>query len=290
MFIFRILFILLAIGPMAAPVNANWFDDVMSYFKKPAVSKPPKIRVLIVHDEQGVVIEVKGKYKIYDPHTGEHISTRFVGKRKYMQAVRDGIKWGEEFPGVFQLLIVPDENSTTTLVDGIEYRGPIYVYDIGGTISVVNEVPIEAFLSSTLAQRYRKKLPEEFMAAVVIAARTNAYYAAANPKNQYWSVDASTANYQGDAIIDQSSEVEKAIKDTRYMVMSNLPSGNSQINAFPAEWKTEPVDYNQQYISKITFDQAEELAKQGEDASKILMKAFPGVKIELIHYSPENNK
>lgn len=282
-----VFFILLAFGTITAPVEGGLWDSITSFFSKNAAAKPPKIRVLVVHDQQGVVIEVKGKYKIYDPHNNEHISTRYVGKRKYMQAVRDGLKWGEEFPGVYQLLIVPDETSTTTIVDGIEYKGPIFVYDIGGTISVVNEIPIEDFLSSTLAHKYTKTLPEEFLAALTISARTNAYYAAANPKNQYWSVDARPANYQGHAIIDQSSDVEKALKDTRYMVMSNSAPGDAQINAFPAEWKTDPVNYNQQYISKITFDQGEELAKKGEHAAQILMKAFPGVKIELIHYAPE---
>lgn len=286
----RILLILLVIGPMTATANPGWWDSITSYFRPTTAEKPPKMRVLVVHDQQGVVIEVKGKYKLYDPHSGEHISTRFVGKRKYMQAVRDGIKWGEEFPGVYQLMIVPDETTTTTLVDGIEYRGPIFVYDIGGTISVVNEVPIEDFLSSTLARRYQKELPEEFLAALVIAARTNAHYTATNPKNQYWSVDTSGVNYQGNAVIDQSSEVEKAIKKTRYMVMSRAVAGNPrQINTFPAEWKTEPVNYTQPYISQITFDQAKELANQGQHAAQILMKAFPGVKIELAYNPKENN-
>lgn len=286
----RILFVLLAFGPMAAPLDAGWFDSITSYFRKPGPAKPPKIRVLIVHDQQGVVVEVKGKYKIYDPHNGEHISTRFVGKRKFMQAVRDGIKWGEEFPGLYQLMIVPDETSTTTLVDGIEYRGPIYIYDIGGTISVVNEVSIEDFLSSTLAQGYRQKMPEELLAAIVIAARTNAYFAAANPKNQYWSVDARPANYQGYAVVDPASEIEKAILDTRYMVMSNSAPGEEQINAFPAEWKNDATNYGQQYVSKITLDQAAQMARQGEHAAQILTKAFPGVKIELIHYPSEGKK
>ena len=285
----KILFVLLMVGPLAAPVNAGWFDSMTSYFSKPAAAKPPKIRVLIVHDQQGVVIEVKGKYKIYDPHNGEHISTRFVGKRKFMQAVRDGIKWGEEFPGLYQLMIVPEERSTTTVVDGIEYRGPIFVYDIGGTISVINEVSIQDFLSSTLSQRYRQKMPEEFLAAVAIAARTNAYYAAANPKNQYWSVDANPVNYQGFAVVDPTSDMEKAINDTRFMIMSNAAPGENQVNAFPAEWKTDPSNSGLSYISKITLDEAAEMAKKGEHAAQILTKAFPGVKIELIHYA-ENNK
>src|SRR5262249_11555913 len=145
----------------------------------------------------GVVLEVKGKYKIFDPHTKEHISTRYTGKRKFIQAVSDGLKWGEEFPGVHQLLVTPDGPDVTIIVDGIEYHGPVYVYDIGGTISVVNQVPVEEYVSSILSQHYREPLSPETLAAIAIAARTSAYYSAENPKSDYWSIDAQQMGYQG---------------------------------------------------------------------------------------------
>jgi stage II sporulation protein D len=285
--VLRILFILLALGPMSNSLQAGWFDNLTSYFRGNNVARPPKVRILIVHDKEGALVEVKGKYKIHDPNNGDHISTRFVGKRKYMQAVRDGIKWGEEFPGVFQLLIVPDETSTTTVVDGIEYKGPIYIYDIGGTISIINEVSIEDFLSSSLAQKYKSPLPEEALNAFAIAARTGAYYASANPRNQYWSVDGPTSGYQGFAAIDRSSGIEKAIGDTRFMVMSNAAQGDEQINVFPAQWSDVPSGGGQQVVSKIAIQEAIDMANQGAHAAQILAKAFPGTKIELIHYPTE---
>lgn len=281
----RIACILLACGPIAASVEAGWFDTLTGYFRQAGPSAPPKVRVLVVHDEQGVVIEVKGKYKIYDPHTKEHLSTRFVGKRKFMQPVRDGLKWGEEFPGIYQLMIVPDESSTTTIVDGIEYSGPIFVYDIGGTISVVNEVSIESYLSSILAQRYRQPMPEELLAALAIVARTNAYYMATHPKNQFWAIDANLANYQGYAVVDAASPIEKAIKETRHMVMSKGAQGGEEsgVGVFPAEWQSDASGYGQPFVSQISLEQAAEMAKQGAHAAQILAKAFPGTKIELIH-------
>lgn len=287
--ILRILFVLLALGPLSMPLHAGWFDNITSYFRKAPPATPPKIRVLVVHDKPGVVLEVKGKYKIHDPHTGDHLTTRFVGKRKFIQAVRDGLKWGEEFPGLHQLMIIPDEKSTTTIVDGIEYRGPIYVYDIGGTISIINEVYIEDYLSSLLAQKYNEESSSELLAAIAIATRTAAYFAVENPRNQYWSVDASQVEYQGAAVIVSSSNMEKAIHETRYMIMSNAAPGEDQISAFPAEWSKGPQDYGsgQQVVSRITLDQAAMLAQKGDHAAQILAKAFPGVKIELIHYAPE---
>lgn len=288
--ILRILFlVVLSLGTYPSNLNAGWLDKISSYFGKTAPAAPPKIRVLIVHDKPGVILEVKGKYKIYDPHTKDHLTTRFVGKRKFIQAVQDGLKWGEEFPGLHQLMIVPDEKTTTTLVDGIEYRGPIFIYDIGGTISVINEVYIEDYLSSTLAQKYLSENSPELLAAIAIAARTAAYYAAENPKSQYWSVDANEAGYQGVAAIDLSSSMESAIHETRYMIMSNAAVGEDQINAFPAEWSNAKNAYSSgpQVISRITLADALMLAQKGEHAAQILAKAFPGIKIELIHYAPE---
>ena len=284
--VLRILFILLALGPLSVvPLQAGWFDNLTSYFRKPGPAAPPKIRILVVHDQQGVVLEVKGKYKIHDPHTGDHLSTRFVGKRKFIQAVRDGIKWGEEFPGLYQLMIVPDERTTTTIVDGIEYRGPIYVYDIGGTISIINEVSIEDYLSSVLAKKYSQETSPELLAAIAIAARTAAYYAAENPKSQYWSVDGRQVDYQGSVVINTGTDMEKAIHETRYMVMSNSAPGDEQISPFPAEWTNgQGIGLGQQVLSRITLADAAALAQKGEHAAQILSKAFPGSKIELIHY------
>lgn len=281
----RILMLMLALGSMAAPVQAGWFDTLTSYFKKPAPATPPTIKVLIVHDRTGVVLEVKGKYKIFDPHTGDHLSTRFVGKRKFIQAVSDGIKWGEEFPGIHQILITPDEAGTTTIVDGIEYHGPVYVYDIGGTISIVNQIYIEDYLSSILAQRYREPFSEETLAAAVIAARTSAYYNAENPGSQYWSVDGQQTGYQGFAAISHSSPIEQAIKATRFMVMSSYPVSQDQVTTFLAQWKQDGNGTGREVISKISLAEAEQMAKRGDHAAQILNKAFPGVKIELMHYA-----
>jgi stage II sporulation protein D len=284
----KMVFFLLALMPMAMPIQAGWLEDFTSYFRKPVMAKPPKIKVLVVHDQVGVLLEVKGKYKVYDPHTGSHIGTRFVGKRKFIQAVSDGIKWGEEFPGVHQLLIVPDETLTTTIVDGIEYKGLVYVYDIGGTISVINEIYIEDFLSSTLPIRYQELNEKEELAAIAIAARTAAYYRSENPKSQYWSVDGRQAGYQGVAAVQSSGPVQEAIHSTRYMVMSSGSANEDKLHPFLAVWKGESFNpSSEDVISKISLLEADEMAKKGEHAAQILMRAYPGMKIELVHYSTE---
>lgn len=282
----RILFCLIAFMPFTASLQAGWFDTVSGYFQKSKPVPPPMIKVLVVHDRPGVVLEVKGKYKIFDPHTKEHISTRFVGKRQYIQALRDGIKWGEEFPGVHQLVIIPDDRFTTTIIDDVEYKGSIYVYDVDGTISVVNLSFIEDYLATLIASQFREPMPEEALAAVIIAARTTAYYEAENPKTDFWNTDGRDIKSQGVAAAKLQSNVDRTLQATRYMVMTSPPSQNGQISPFIADWKEpgKPKSAAQAVVSQLTLSQVKEMAQKGEHAAQILSKAFPNTKIELIHY------
>lgn len=266
--------------------QAGILDDWLTNLWRGQKPEPPTIKVLIVHDQPGVVLEVKGKYKIYDPHQNNYLSTRFIGKRKFIQALQDGLKWGEEFPGVHQLKIVPDDKNTTTIVDGIEYRGTIYVYDIGGTISVVNEVDIEDYLASILEPQFDENLSPETFAAIAITARTNAYYQAMNPKNTYWAVDAGSVEYEGYAVTKRATAVDKALQATKYMVLV-LPNDQTKKNeTFPAQWGSTTggkVPKENAVFSRISLFQAEDLAKAGEHAAQILAKAFPNAQIVLMY-------
>lgn len=280
----RILLFILALMPMTVTVEAGFWDNIVNTFWKPAQAMPPMIKVLIVHDEPGVIIEVKGKYKLYDPRTNEFISTRFIGKRKFMQALKDGLRWGEGFPGQHQLLIVPDDLSTTTIVDGIEYVGAIYVYDIGGSISVVNEVNIEDYLQSMLARQFLEPLNEETLAAIAISARTNAYAQAENPKNQYWAIDGRNSGYQGHAVTNRNTGIERAIKDTRYLIMSN--AGKTEADAVPffVQWNDgKGGRASDGQPGNITIADADQMAKKGNHAAQILQKAFPNSSIVLMY-------
>lgn len=274
--IFRLLFSILAFIPLNATLEGGVWDKVNNVFTKPFPIGDQTIKILLVHDQQGAVVEVKGKYKIFDPYTKSHISTRYVGKRKYIQALQDGLKWGEEFPGIYQLLIVPDDAYSKVIVDGIEYEGAAYIYDIGGTISIVNVLDYDDYLRFLLSSPELNSLPAETLAAIVISARTRALYQNDTARTPYWSVQASQIGYQGHVAISPSPNVEKAIRDTRNMIMRINDS------AFAAQWPSlSPWGSPKDSVinAKITLDTAAELAQKGEHAAIILEKAFPGMTI-----------
>lgn len=269
---------LLAAFLLGGTLEANTLETAFSNWWK-GISKAPAVKVLIVHDQPGAVLEVKGKYKIFDPYTGNFLSTRVIGKRRFIQPLSDGLKWGEEFPGIHQIEIVPDDVKTTIAVDGVEYKGALYVYDIGGTISIVNEVPLEDYLKILLTPQFEKNLPSELAAAIAITARTNTWHQVQNGSSTYWSIDASKVGYQGSAAAAAHTDVSDAINATRNMIL--VKEGVT----FPAEWGSSAGGAGKDAkptFARISFFEAEELAKKGNHADKILNEAFPDSTVSLI--------
>lgn len=282
--IVRTLLLFLAFLPFSSPVQAGMWDNITGYFKGRARPEPPTIRVLLLHDVEGAKLQVRGRYSLYDPYTNSHISTRFAGKSRYIQTVNDGLKWGEAFPGLYQIKIQPDEELTTTVINNHEYEGVVYVYDIGGTISIVNQIPVEEYVRSVLTAYHNQHLEPEALAALAIIARTNAYFQASNPKNTYWAVDAEKVGYQG--WVPASREIDDAVKLTRYMIMSRTGVYEGVATPFAVQFDALSTGQARDIeTSKITLEEANAMAQKGDHAAQILAKAFPGSTIMLMQYS-----
>lgn len=271
----RIIPLAIASACLYGEVEGGVIDRMISSIWRSEEKVPPEVKILIVHDKPGVVLEVKGKYKLYDPNTNEFISTRFIGKRKFIQALQDGLKWGEEFPGVHQIKIVPDDPKTKTLVDGTEYSGEVIVYDIGGSISVVNKLPVDDYLNFVMGTKNFNSLSQEALNALAIVTRTNVLYHAQNSNNNFWSIEGSQVGYLGSAAGQVKGTLASAITDTSNMVLRK--SGE----LFPAEWSSS-TGQGDAVIALISLNEAEKLASDGKNASEILSVAFPGASVNLV--------
>lgn len=280
----RIILLLLTLLPVSNSLQAGVWDSITGVFRGETKAEPANIRVLVLHDIPGIDLEVRGRYTLYDPFANSYISTRFAGKRKFMQAMNDGLKWGEAFPGVYQLKIAPEKPETRTIIDNNEYRGPLYIYDIGGTISIINEALVEDYVYSTLSNQNVHALNPEVVSALAIVARTNASYLAAHPKTNYWAVDAQKTGFKGiPAASENSSTAEDAVRITRNMIMSRTGVYEGVATPFLAELGfVNPGQVSKDVsVSKISLEQAGEMAAQGSHAAQILAKAFPGATIIL---------
>lgn len=193
-------------------------------------SKPATMKVLLDEHRDRVLIEAKGPYLIYNPLSNILIGQGGNKKKAWVTPSADGISWGELVPGNFEIRIVPKDNKGSILVDGIEYKGCVEIYDMKGELFIVNEVDTERYLKSILTFQFPQELDEEVMDAVAIAARTDAYYSAALTPVAYWHVKAEEVGYQGYGITLQNLHVDRAVNNTRHMIMTynGLP--------FPATW------------------------------------------------------
>lgn len=191
--------------------------------------KPNTTKVLIGRQLPKILLEAKSHYSIYNPQN-EHLLTTGHATRQYITPTGSGLKWGELFPGIYQIRLVPKDTLSTVLINGIEYRGAIEVWDFKGKLYVVNEVDTESYLKSILTAQFPQELDPEVMDAVAIVARTNAYYLSTHKEDAPWHVDAQEIGYQGYGITLQNLHVDRAVDNTRYMVLTY------QGQPFPTTW------------------------------------------------------
>jgi stage II sporulation protein D len=194
----------------------------------------PVIKILLARDLKAADINVEGPYRIFNPIEETVVSYGLFGKNYQVNATVDGIKWGEEFPGVFQVAIVPANSKTKIFVNNISYPGTIYIYQVNGKINLINQVKIEDYLKATLPQEVGSNMNEEAIAAAAIVARTDAYYQTLRYPKAYFHLEAKEIGYVGlNGIRDRS--IDNSVDATRYLVLRQQDS-NAYQGLFPAMW------------------------------------------------------
>ncbi len=209
--------------------------------------KPATIKVLVSKQKEKIFLEAKGHHFVYNPLNELLLSEESATKR-WLSTGERGMKWGEAFPGIFQIRIVPANSQSTILVDGVEYRGCVEIYDLKGKLYVVNEVDIERYLKSIMTAQLTAEWDEEVMDAMAITARTNAYYLASRKSESYWHVDSQEVGYQGYAVSLQNLDIDRAINNTRHMVM--LYKGAP----FPTAWTKDSAGKTAAYATVFRKD------------------------------------
>lgn len=182
--------------------------------------KPATMKVLLQRKAPESLIEVKGRYQVIDTLTGTLLSSGMMNKRYLLTSQEYGLQWGEKFPGIHQIRILPADTQSSILVNGTQYKGCVDVYEKNGLLSVVNEVDTESYLKSTLTAQFTQPLNEEVMNALAIVARTNAYFTALKNKNSLWHVDAKETHYEGNALVGLRSHVTHAVEKTRHAILT----------------------------------------------------------------------
>lgn len=279
----RTLLASLVVLPSVSSLHAGVMDGITGFFSGNSKQTPPTMRVLVVHDVPKANIEVRGEYSLYDPKTGQFIDKRFTGKNRDIEGLDDGLKWGEAFPGRYQLEFRPSNDKTVILLDGKEYKGRLLVYDIGKTISIVDQVSVEDYVRGVLSQYNDDQLEPEALAALAIAIRTNTYYQIDHPKTKFWTVDAKKVGFRG--VEEASPEIKEAARVTRNMILSKTGIYEGKATPIPSQFASKDVALTREAEgATISLEEANKMARAGDHAAKILGKAFPGSTIMLLDF------
>lgn len=232
----------------------------------------PFIRVLLAAQKSTFQVEVQGSHNIYDPFTGKKLEAAFMSSSYQMTPTADGIKWGQEFPGIYQILIVPDVKNGTVVVDGIQYSGAVAFYEVGSTLAAVNWVSLEDMTSSLLSMIMAPTTGDqkEALGALAIGVRTLANEQILHSTHQFWDVRADSCGYKGLAVVRQDEPFQEAIKGSKNLVLEPRSEASAGLSAQELE----------KLKQTIIYQQAIDLAQNGKDASYILMKFFPGRSLE----------
>jgi stage II sporulation protein D len=222
----------------------------------------PKVRVLLAENVISALVESKGAYRVVNRADGSILSSGSIGKRYGLHALQKGLRWGEEYPDVYEITIKPVDEESSLFVDGIQYKGAISVYHAPNhRITIVNEIPIENFLLSVLSVKYDFPVAKEALAALTILERGDVYSRVErNSHGQSWyDYTVEEIGYKGHGVIKRSLGIDTAVQATRFMVMEGHTEGRSLPNV----------------------SQLEELAHMGLDAKQILRSCYPTATIGL---------
>lgn len=246
--------LLLLFTAVSPALHAMPGDGLMKLFGVEKAEAPTTVKVLVGQKAEGAMLQVTAGHNVFNPYDGRRVGTRFMGKNQFIRPTGNGLHWGEEFPQVFQLLVVPDSETSTILIDGVQYAGSMYIYQVKDKIYFVNELPVESYMASILATRFDQALPDEAMNAIAICARTQVAYQVENPKNRYWHVDAREVNYQGYSVAAAHPHVQRALNRTKGMIMTNTGQTGRQ-EPFLSEWTThcagKTVPYHVMYRQEV---------------------------------------
>ncbi|AGS01836.1 SpoIID/LytB domain-containing protein [Chlamydia trachomatis] len=223
----------------------------------------PKIRVLLLSESTTALIEAKGAFSVFGD--GELLRVSSQGQRCAAHALYGGIRWGENYPNVECLKIEPLDGAASLFVDGIQYKGAIYIHRTDRScLFIVNELAVEDYLKSTLSVKYLKELDKEALSACVILERTALYERLlAGNSHSFWHVNAQEDRYGGFGVTSQFYGVEEAVDWTSRLVLDN-PEG---------------LVFNADYLLRANVDR---LAIEGYNARQILEKFYKDADLVVI--------
>lgn len=243
----------------------------------PAIAKvrympqEPLVKVLLTKEQSTIAVSVKGAHTVYDPYTGKRLDSSFLGSTYPVVPMVEGLKWGQEFPGVYQILIVADEPSSGIFINGVPYGGVVALYQVKDHLAAVNWLTVDDFTSALLSSNIMpiETDQKEALAAYAIALRSKVYQQVQSTDNEFYDIVADACQYKGLSFVRTDAPFVDAMRSTKRVTLSLQGARTTTGSSFTQK----AID---DVRKQIPIDEAHRLAKEGKDSKKILQKFYPG--------------
>lgn len=193
------------------------------------------VKVLLAHKVDGAMLQLYGRFDVRDPNDAKYLSSGHVGKQGMILPMVKGIAWGEHFPDTYQFVVIPKNKEKTFILDGVQHEGVLYVYQIDGRLSLVNELPLESYVRSVVSTQAEETLHEEALASLAVCVRTHALWSRHSKTDGYWHLYGPDVGFIGMAGASRNSAAQIAATTTDGMVMRD-PQFPQDDGLFPAAW------------------------------------------------------
>lgn len=176
-------------------------------------------------------VEVVGKYSLFDSYEGKKISDRYFGKSFLVEASEEGLSWGELFVSIYQIEIVPGEESKI-LVDGIQYPGSLLIYAVEDRLFIINKVEEQEALFHLLSAQVSRENVYDLVTlrTLAIVTRTDLAYRRSLRGKKLWDAKKEEFPFLGVVGYSEGSLLKRAIDETKGNILQE--EGRS----FPCKW------------------------------------------------------
>ncbi len=238
----------------AAFVEAGLIDQTVHAVRKSSL-RPIEggVRILIEGKCSEIPLAIEGSYGIYSNDRKSRLSGGLLSKAFPLIAGQEGISWGESFPDTYQISIVPEGTHRGFTLKERFYPGILHVYQVGGSLRLVNELTPEEFaLAIVNVQEWHATPPVEAAASLAICARTLGLAMSRERDQQFWHFEALRCGYAGYSNPESLSECSKAQAKSLGLILIRR-NRRPYITEWTSDCAGHTIDYDRMHRTDAHF-------------------------------------
>jgi stage II sporulation protein D len=177
----------------------------------------PRIRVLILQSEDPVIFSSKSCLRLY-PDNGT-LEITVSPETDTVFSVKDNLLTVDKLPAGQWVRLKADIEQNVK-VNGLSYRGDVWVRAVKGQIFVINSLDLEEYLYGVIPREISPSWPEQALKTQAVAARTYALYHIIKRKHEIYDVFSTTSSQVYGGKVSEHPSAIRAVDQTKGEVLT----------------------------------------------------------------------